>query len=192
MKTANLIRYGALAALASGLLWIAGGLLTLAFPHSPPNVLGTRLDYLGTSVLSAAYLGVLGGLVGLHARQVGSYGRPGTVGFLVAFMGAALICVGQATSAIFAGDSALEWLFDKPGYGFMVGINLFLVGLLVLGIATLRAGELPRWCGFALIGVVVLSVFGAILNAGAAFVVVGLIWVALGYALWSGKSRRGK
>ena len=184
MKTTNLILWGALAALASGLLWIAGGLLTLAYPHSPPDVLGTRLDYLGTSVLSAAYLGVLGGLVGLHARQIGCYGRPGTVGFLVAFVGAALLCVGQATSAIFAGNGALGWLFDRPGYGFMVGISLFLVGLLVLGIATLRAGVLPRWCGFALIGVVVVSIFGAIVNAGGAFVVVGLIWAALGYVLW--------
>jgi hypothetical protein len=190
MKTANLIRWGALAALASGVLWIAGGLLTLAYPHSPPDVLGTRLDYLGTSVLSAAYLGVVGGLVGFHARQIGSYGRLGTVGFLLAFFGAALLCVGQATSAIFAGNSALGWLFDDPGYGFVVGINLFLVGLLVLGVATLRAGVLPRWCGFALIGVVAISVFGAILSAGAAFVAVGFFWATLGYALWSGKSRR--
>ncbi len=187
MKTTNLIQWGALAALASGLLWVAGGLLTLAFPHSPPDVLGTRLDYLGTSVLSAAYLGVLGGLVGLHARQVGSYGRSGTAGFLVAFAGAAVLCVGQATSAIFAGNSTLGWLFDDPGYGFLVGINLFLVGLLVLGIATLRAGELPRWCGLGLIGVVVLSIFGAIVSAGGAFVMVGLVWIALGYALWSEK-----
>jgi hypothetical protein len=190
MKTANLIRWGALAALASGVLWIAGGLLALAFPHSPPNVLGTRLDYLGTSVFSAAYLGVLGGLVGLHAKQIGSYGRLGTVGFLLAFFGAALLCVGQATSAIFAGNSALGWLFDDPGYGFTVGINLFLVGLLMFGIATLRAGVLPRWCGFALIGVVAISVFGAIVSAGGVFVAVGLVWIALGYALWSGKSRR--
>lgn len=52
MKTTNLIRWGALAALASGVLWIAGGLLTLAYPHTPPDVLGTRLDCLGTSVCS--------------------------------------------------------------------------------------------------------------------------------------------
>jgi uncharacterized membrane protein len=188
MKTTNLIRWGALAALASGVLWIAGGLLTLAYPHSPPDVLGTRLDYLGTSVLSAAYLGVLGGVVGLHARQIRSYGRPGTVGFLLAFIGAALLCVGQAASAIFADDSALGWLFDKPGYGFLVGINLFLAGMLVLGIATLRAGALPRWCGFALIGVVGVSIFGAMESAGGAFVMVGPIWIALGYALWSEKA----
>ena len=60
MKTTNLIRWSALAALASGLFWIVGGLLTLAYPHTPPDVPSTRLDYLGTSVFSAAYLGVLG------------------------------------------------------------------------------------------------------------------------------------
>ena len=133
----NLIRWGALAALASGVLWIVGGLLTLAYPHTPPDVLATRLDYLGTSVFSAAYLGVLGGVVGLHARQIRSYGRPGRVGFLLAFIGAALLCVGRATSAIFAGGSTLGWLFDDPGYG---------------------------------------------------FVVVGLLWMALGYALYSERS----
>ena len=188
MKTTNLIRWSALAALASGLLWIAAGLLTLAYPHTPPDVLATRLDYLGTSVLSPAYLGVLGGLVGLRARQVDSYGSLGEAGFLVAFVGAMLLCVGQASSAIFAGTSALGWLLDDPGYGLMVAINLLLAGLVVLGIATLRARVLPSWCGAALIGVVVVSIFGAIVSTGAAFVAVGLLWMALGYALYSERS----
>ena len=185
MKRANLIRWGALSAVACGVLWVIGGLLIVADPQAPPDVPSTRLDYLGTSVFSAAYLGVLGALVGLRARQVDSYGRPGTAGFFLAFVGAALLCVGQATSAIFRNSSALGWLFDKPGYGFMVAMNLLLVGLVVLGIATLRAWVLPRWCGFALIGVVVVSIFGAIVSAGGAFVAVGLLWVAVGYALWS-------
>ena len=60
MKSANLIRWGALAALASGVLWVTGSLLTLAYPQAPPDVPGTSLDYLGTSVFSAAYLGELG------------------------------------------------------------------------------------------------------------------------------------
>ena len=85
----NLIRWGALAALASDVLWVTGGILSLAYPHTPPDVLAIRLDYLGTSVLSAAYLGVLGGLVGLRSRQIRSYVRAGTLGFLVAFVGAA-------------------------------------------------------------------------------------------------------
>jgi len=85
----NLIRWGTLAALSSGFLWITGGLLTLAYPQAPAEVTGTRPDCLGTSVFSAACLGVLGGLVGLHSCQIGSYVRAGTLGFLVTFVGAA-------------------------------------------------------------------------------------------------------
>ena len=33
MKSTNLARWGALAALATGALWVAGGLLHLAYPH---------------------------------------------------------------------------------------------------------------------------------------------------------------
>lgn len=181
MKTANIIRWGALAAMASGALWIAGGLLHLTYPQDPPGALGYYLNYLGTAIFSAAYLGVLGGLAGLHARQMNSYGRLGRAGFFLAFVGAALAFVGQATSVIFPQNDTLGWLFSDPGFGFMAGILLTSLGLVLMGIATLRAGVLPRWCGFGLIALVVFSALGAF----GGFVVVGLIWLALGYALLS-------
>ena len=165
----------------SGVLWIAGGLLHLAYPQDPPGALGHFLNYLGTAIFSGAYLGMLGGLVGLHARQVESYGRLGTVGFFLAFAGAALAFVGQATSGIFPHNGALGWLFSDPGFGFLVGLLLVSLGLVLLGVATLQARVLPRWCG---IGLVVLVVFSA-LGAYGGFVAFGLIWLALGYALWS-------
>jgi hypothetical protein len=181
MKTENLIRWGALAALASGALWIAGGILHLAYPQDPPGTLGYFLNYLGTAVFSAAYLGMLGGLVGLHARQMDSYGRLGRAGFLLAFVGAALAFVGQATSGIFPQNGALGWLFSDPGFGFQAGIILTGLGLLMMGIATTRTGVLPRWCGFGLVTLVIFLALGAY----GGFVVAGLIWLALGYALGS-------
>jgi uncharacterized membrane protein len=179
MKTTNLIRWGALAALASGVLWIAGGLLHLVSPQDPPGALGYYLNYLGTAVFSAAYLGMLGGLVGLHARQMEGYGRLGRVGFFLAFAGVALAFVGQAQSAIFPHNGTLGWLFSDPGFGFMAGILLMSLGLVLLSIATMRARVLPRWCGFALVGLGVCLALGAY----GGFVLVGFIWLALGYAL---------
>jgi hypothetical protein len=183
MKTTNLIHWGALAALASGALWIAGGILHLAYPQDPPGMLGYYLNYVGTAVFSVAYLGMLGGLVGLHARQMDSYGRLGRAGFLLAFAGAALAFVGQATSGIFPQNGTLGWLFSDPGFAFQAGILLTSLGLLLMGIATLRAGVLPRWCGFGLINLVIFLALGAY----GGYVVAGLIWLALGYALRSGK-----
>ena len=179
--TPSLVRWGALAALVSGVLWIVGGLLHLAYPQDPPGALGHFLNYLGTAIFSGAYLGMLGGLVGLHARQVGLYGRLGTAGFFLAFAGAALAFVGQATSAIFPKEGTLGWLFSDPGFGFQAGILLMILGLVLLGVATLRARVLPRWCGFGIIALVVFSILGAY----GGFVAFGLVWLALGYTLWS-------
>ena len=126
---------------------------------------------------------MLGGLVGLHARQAAGYGRLGGAGFLLASAGAALALVGQATSGIFPQNGALGWLFGDPGYGFMAGIVFTSLGLALMGVVTLRAGVLPRWCGFGLVAMVVFLALGAY----GGFVVVGLIWLALGYALGSKK-----
>jgi hypothetical protein len=184
MKSTNLVRWGALAAMASGAFWIAGGILHLAYPQDPPGALGHYLNYLGTAIFSAAYLGMLGGLVGLHTRQVAGYGRLGGAGFLLASAGAALAFVGQATSGIFPQNGALGWLFGDPGFGFMAGIVFTSLGLALMGVVTLRAGVLPRWCGFGLVAMVVFLALGAY----GGFVVVGLIWLALGYALGSAES----
>jgi hypothetical protein len=151
----------------------------LAYPQDPPGALGHYLNYLGTAVFSAAYLGMLGGLAGLHACQMDSYGRLGRAGFLLGFAGTALAFVGQATSGIFPHNRGLGWLFGDPGFGFMAGIVFTSLRLLLMGVATVRAGVLPRLCGFVLVAVVVFLALGAY----GGFVVVGLIWLALGYAL---------
>ena len=84
-----------------------------------------------------------------------------------------------ALAALVSG--ALGWLFSDPGFGFLAGILLTSLGLVLLGVATLRARVLPRWFGVGLIALVVFSALGAF----GGFIVVGLIWLALGYALWT-------
>jgi hypothetical protein len=142
--SSSLVQGGGLAAIIAGVGYVAGGLLSMAHSQAPPEVLGTRLNYLGTSAFGIATLGVMGGLVGLHARQAGSYGNLGRVGFFMALAGAMLMFVGQATFTILSGSDILEWLYENPSYGFQLGINLLLVGLGLLSMTTVRARVLPR------------------------------------------------
>ena len=86
MSPSNLIRWCRLAAVTGGLLLVVGALLQMATLGLPPS----PYRYL---LFSLASLPLLGGLVGLHARQAGDYGRLGTVGSLLAFVGTLLVAM---------------------------------------------------------------------------------------------------
>lgn len=73
------------------------------------------------------------------------------------------------------GSATLEWLIP-------IGSLAVLVGFVLYGAATLQARALPRWCGVGLIvGLPLTIALGEIWG----FVVFGLLWLALGYVLWS-------
>ena len=80
-----------------------------------------------------------------------------------------------------AGSSALEWI-SLPG---TLGM---LVGFVVYGPATLRAGVLPRWYGLALTVSMPLSLSLAV-HGTALF---GLILAVLGLTLWSRRGAAGQ
>lgn len=115
------------------------------------------------------------GLVGMHALQGGSYGLLGQAGFYIAL--ASLLARALAAGVFLAGGSALQWISYPWG---TVGM---LVGLVVYGIATLRARVLPRWYGLALI----VSLPASLPLAAYGSALFGLIMAVLGYALWSRK-----
>ncbi len=69
------------------------------------------------------------------------------------------------------------------GLLFPIGLLLAFVGTVAMGIATLRAGTLPRWSGVQLLALW-LAALGLGGNGGG--ILAGLIWMALGYALRSG------
>jgi membrane protein implicated in regulation of membrane protease activity len=63
------------------------------------------------------------------------------------------------------------------------------VGLALYGAATLRAGVLASWCGWALI---VVPPIASLLNSKVFYgsiALFGVLWVALGYVLWSQSGR---
>jgi len=54
---------------------------------------------------------------------------------------------------------------------------------MLYGIATLQATVLPRWCGLALIIIPPITVF----LGDSGWILFALLWLALGYVLWSWK-----
>jgi hypothetical protein len=200
VSSSDLVRWGGLAAMMAGVLHVVGGLLqNPAFgdqPLSPGNYLFVLIGVLASVLL-------LGGLVGLHIRQanLSGYGWLGTAGFLLVFTSTLVVAVLGPVEMTAAGDtfSALHLTLGVTG---LVG----LVGLLLLGVATVRARALPLpWAALPLaIGLVEVLVWlvlpplifplgldpgtYALILTEMPPVLVGLGWVLLGYALWSGTS----
>lgn len=185
MSSSNWIRWGGLGAMLAGIMWIALGLIPLVILGQVALYFGgvaTAEDYLLEILFSIASLGMLAGIVGFHARQAPSYGRPGTVGFYAAFIGIFFLLV-STVATIVVGREVLDWLF-------VMGFLGTIVGFFLLGTATLRARVLPRWCGVLLIAAVFgIPVYFTLGNYGGA-ILYGLVWLALGYAIWSEGERQ--
>jgi hypothetical protein len=183
MSSSELVQRGGLAAMLAGVAFVVA--VALVGANSEPPA-GSFYDDLIGVVLVVALLLLAAGLAGLHALQKGSYGRLGAAGFYAAFV-AAFVEVAAFVARL--SGTPLELLE-------LLGILGLVVGLVLYGAATLRAGVLPRWCGAGLIAglpawvvlALVFEVAGAVLGA----VLFGLVWVALGYALRSRREATGQ
>jgi hypothetical protein len=197
VSSSDLVRWGGLAAMAAGVLYIVMGLLPSPAFGDQPLSPGYYLFIL-VGVLASLLL--LGGLVGLHILHAKVYGWLGTAGFLLVFISTLILAV-LGPVEMTAGDSA-SVLHSLLGVTGLVG----LVGLLLLGGATVHARVLPLpWAALplAILLVRVLVwfllpplIFRLGLDPGTYTwiltemppVLVGLGWALLGYALWSGTS----
>ncbi|HEY6582743.1 MAG TPA: hypothetical protein VIZ60_16645 [Rubrobacter sp.] len=190
MSSSNLVRAGGgLASAAAGILLLVGHLLDLGGDPEYGTVLGS------SSVL-AAHVVLVFALVGLYAAQAERSGLLGSLGMVLSVVGT--ILVSGVVLVEIAGASGAE-VEDVLGAGLSAALVLlgglaFLIGLILFGVATMRAGVFPRWAGLLLI--VGDVVFGAGGFAGAAatiFEVVGALitcaaFVWLGLSLLSGAS----
>ena len=204
ITASSLIRWSGLAAMVAGIIF-AG-----IQPIHPPDVLAsvtTGAWAIITPVKTVMGLLFLLGMTGLYARQVEEAGWLGLAGYLLlslmwalqtAFIFAeAFILPLLATAAPTFVESYLGIVNGHPGamnvgtlaaiYNLLIGIPYMLGGLL-FGIATFRAGILPRWPAG------LLAVAAAVTPAAAllpheiqryAGIPVGLALAWLGYALWS-------
>ena len=173
----DLVRLGARGALLAGAAWIISSILTTTIPNErSPELYGF------VSLTEALYLvalaGTVGGVIGLHARQRPRYGRLGTAGFFGAFTGTSLLMVGLTIS--FLSESLSRPALLDP----MLGVSLWVsfLGFLLMGVATLRLRVLPQWCGALLIVSLPIAVASGDFGGEA---VLGLLWLAVGYALLS-------
>ena len=195
MASAKLIRWSGLAAMLGGLLLMVLG--ALAHMAESTKVLGlTEAAY--SRMNTASLLLLAAGLAGLYARQAGRFGRLGVAGFVLAFIGLALMVLGNVIESwisdlIFADVPLGEF---KPGahagWGiFLIGLCVLAVGLVLVGIATIQAKVLPRWSRVLPLvsGVLLASGFLVALTIGEwGFGVIVLSlgpWMLLGYVLWS-------
>lgn len=143
---------------------------------------GSLSWYLIEATDAIAEVGMLAALVGLHVRQAPSYGRLGMASFVLAFVGTAFLLLSTVIWLLTTGAEGvfLDILFSSGGLAVLVGFPL-------LGVATYRAGVLPRWCGLLLIAWIVYFplIFVLVDFYGEARALFGLVFLALGYALWS-------
>ncbi len=197
MSSSNWIRWSGLVGILGGVLWalwyVGAYFVGWGVPSSPEYDTYETYNRLMPIVL----LLLMVGLAGAHALQRGVYGWLGKAGFALASMGLVVMIIGNV---------AEFWAFTEEAYrsgslrdgawmAFGLGLFAFYVGSVLFGIATLRAGMLPRlgafllliWfpAGFVMSGLLQLVSVPEYLSFSGMSGLCGLGWAVLGYALWS-------
>ena len=203
ITASNLIRMAGVSALLAGTCYVFVGIF------HPPNVASSvtsaRWAIVHVVACAMSFFGLIG-MAGLYARQAEKSGRLGLAGFvmlslwLVLIMGFSFVEVFILPRLATADPRFVEgWMGMLTGSASKLHLGvlstvwtltgpLFILGGLLFGIATFRAGILPRWAGVLLaIGTALAPVAKLLPNASQPKIAVpvGLALAWLGYALWS-------
>lgn len=182
MNRTDLIRLGELAAIVGGVANVTLGLVVwLCIPNCPRS-----LVYVLPAFFVLLVFGAMAAIAALHLLQRERYGLLGTLAFLLAFVSVAMIFVGELRSLVIGvsqgslGAAAASWPF-------IIGLLVATVGLPAYAAVTITAGELPWWCGAALlagsplVGLFLYIFFDSLL---------GVPWLVVGYAIFRAGTRQ--
>jgi hypothetical protein len=188
MSSVTLYRASGLALLLGSVLAIIGAILIFVFPSGTLALVLTGVAVSGVALVAL-------GTPGIAARQASRAGWLGFAGFLllslswlllVGFMAMLSLTIApwlvvhapQVGAQLFSTNAALSVYVNMH-------LVLLVLGGVLLGIATMRAGVFSRWAGLLLIVGAVLSpagfVIGIVGEVGTVLVFLGLGW--MGYAL---------
>lgn len=203
VTTSKLIRWSGLAAVVAGIIF--AGIQPI---HPADELASVTTD--GWKIIqplkTAMCLLFVAGITGLYARQVEESGRLGLAGFLVFSLCWALQMPYAFTQAFImpllpteaprfvesfqglASGQGSEMDLGALAMVYTVAGIMYMLGGLLFGLATFRAGVLPRWPAILLAVTATVTPAAALLPHDIqrlAAVPMGIALVWLGYALWS-------
>jgi hypothetical protein len=166
MLTTNLIRWSGLIAILGGILFPVAAFIhpngeDLAAVNMPNWVPAHLLGFVSVTLMHLS-------LIGLYARQVEQAGWLGLVGFILAFVGSAFAIVIQYVTSVLIPLIAAQApaLFDQamtpPKFAPPLFVLGFILGHFLFGLATIRAGVLPRWSGVLVVIGILLFFLGEV------------------------------
>lgn len=204
MTASSLMRLAGVSAMLAGLCFIIIGMF---HPENVPSSV-TTATWVNVHIAATA-LGFFGlfGMAGLYARQVDRSGWLGLTGFLLFSVWLILIAGFSFVEAFILPHLATESpAFVESLLGMFTGVPgtidlgilptlwnisgpMYILGPMLFGIATFRAGVLPRWAGGLLALAAVLVPVGGMVpheyQAKIAMIPTGFAVAWLGYALFS-------
>ncbi len=209
--TSNLTRWAGSSAMVAGIMYVIVGLLHPFVSHyGGLSSVTTDVWVLTHSLtIGVSFFGLLG-MAGLYARQVEAVGWLGLAGFLLFSLWLVLVpgftffeafilpllaidapSFAEGFLGIFTGSAGGTTFGTLATIWTLMG-PMYMLGALLFGIATVRAGILSRWAagvfGFGAVSSLAFALLPHDLEPLATVPVgIGLAW--LGYALWA--ERRG-
>jgi hypothetical protein len=201
MSSTTLFRFSSIVLLLGAVISAVNEIvLTLVFPNSGPGLpMSAPTNALWGPLWMTGFIAtllVLFGLPGLYLRQASRAGIVGFIGIVFTMLGLLLSMIAApiffittlpylATHAPAVFNNAFDAGIEPFG---LVGGVLLLLGLLLLGIATIRAAVFPRLAGILILvgglftpalilgDTLIVSLLGAV---GLALAMVGFAWIGL-------------